>query len=496
MRGSSDQPSMAAVVITADNQTRLIKYPPRILWIADGEGFYPYQVVMKRGALLVTIGEWAEAESLFAQNLARIRAAKREELLAEACLKLADILEMRGQTQQAMDLVEEAGEICRSRKDQPGIRKYYSMMAKIYNHLSDYRKSLELLSLELELAQKENEAQEVADILGNMGICYYWLGETAKALEMFEAELSHVKKTDNLRSLGNVYHMIGRVHREDRDYERARPYLEQAQDLFRATGDLRSINMALGSLAGLYYYQGQYHKALEMYDQQLAISQKMGDIYFLACIHGDIAAIHYDSGNFEMSRHHILQGLRYAEHSGDKTSIASSHYLLALLDAEAGDDAAALSHFDQSIAHARQTTSGRFSPEYLAAKAWFCYERGMFRQSEETCREAREEARKHGRQDILEKTQLLSDLLEHPKDPAGVEARLRVRAEELPDQDPGKAELYYWLWRLDRSEKSRGRALELYSRLYAEVPEYSRLKKIKELKSRGPTGSNHQDQTD
>lgn len=479
----------------ADNHTRLLKYPPRLLWITDGDGFYPYQVVMKRGALLVTIGKWAEAESLFAQNLARVRAAKRVEFLSEACLKLADILEMRGQTQRALDLAGEAGEICRSRNDQPGIRKYYSMMGKIYIHLSDYRKALEFLSLELELAQKGNETQEVADILGNMGISYYWLGEPAKALEMFEVELSHVKKTANPQSLGNVYHMIGRVHRENRDYERALPYLEQAQELFQATGDLRSINMALGSLAGLYYYQGQYHKALEMYDQQLSISQKMGDIYFLACIHGDIAAIHHDSGNFETSRHHILQGLRYAEHSGDKTSIASTHYLLALLDAEAGDDASALSHFDLSVEFARQTTSGRFSPEYLAAKAWFCYERGMSQQAEETYREVREEARKHGRQDILEKTQLLSDLLEHPKDPAGVEARLRVQAEGLPDQDPGKAELYYWLWRLDRSEKSRGRALELYSSLYSEVPEYSRLKKITELKSRGPTVSTHQDQT-
>ncbi len=487
---------MAAVRDTSDSQTGISKYQPRLLWITDGQGFYPYQVVMKRAALLVTIGEWAEAESLFAKNLARVRAAQREELLPEACLKLADILEMRGQTQRALDLAGEAGEICRARNDQPGIRKYYSMMGKIYNHLSDYRKSLEFLGRELELAQKGDDGQAVADILGNMGISYYWLGEPAKALEMFEVELSHVKKTGNPQSLGNVYHMIGRVHRENRDYQRALPYLEQAQKLFQATGDLRSINMALGSLAGLYYYQGQYHQALEMYDQQLSISQKMGDIYFLACIHGDIAAIHYDSGDFEQSRQHILQGLKYAESSGDKTSIASSHYLLALLDAEAGDGAAALSHFDQSIEFARQTASGRFSPEYLAAKAWSCYELEMFRQSEETCREAREEAREHGRQDILEKTQLLSDLLEHPKDPAGVEARLRERAGGLPDQDPGKAELYYWLWRLDRSEKSRCRALELYSRLYAEVPEYSRLKKIRELKGRGPTVSTHQDQTD
>jgi tetratricopeptide (TPR) repeat protein len=457
------------------------RYSLRPLWTECRGRYHPFKLRSGKSEVLVTVGEWAAAENLLQENLALARSPGLEAELPGACLKLADLLVLRGRAQPALQLAEEAGQIYRASGDEHGIRRFYSVMSNIYNNLADYKRSLEFLELELGLAVKHGDRKAEAEVMGNMGITYYWLGDSAKALEMLEAKRSYVEKAGNPLALGYALHIIGRVHRDNHDHARALPYLEQAQELFRATGDLRSISMALGSLAGLYYYQGQYQKALEMFTSQLAISQRMGDIYFLSCIHGDLAAVCYDKGDLEQSRMNIIKALDFARQAGDKTSIATSLYLLALLDVEAGDCAGALANFDESIEVARQTESGRFSPDYLSSKAWACYEFGLVPRAAEVCKEALAEADRFGRQDTRESVQLLADLLDHQKEPERVENKLLARAGKLKDVDKEKPEILYWLWKLGGSEEARALSLKLYTQLFARIPEHSYMKKIRDL---------------
>jgi tetratricopeptide (TPR) repeat protein len=457
------------------------RYSLRPLWTECRGRYHPIKLRSGKAEVLITVGAWAPAEALLQQNLALARLPGLEGELPGACLKLADILLLRGRAQPALQLAEEAGQIYRSSDDEQGIRRFYSVMSTIYNQQADYKRSLEYLDLELALAVKHGDPKTEADVRGNMGITYYWLGDSAKALEMLEAQRSFAEKAGNPLALGHALHMIGRVYRDNHDHVRALPYLEKSRELFQATGDLRSISMALGSLAGLYYYQGQYQKALEMFTKQLAISQRMGDIYFLSCIHGDLAAVCYDKGDLEQSRMNTVKALDFARQAGDKTSVASSFYMLALLDVEAGDTAGAMANFDRSVEIARQTESGRFSPDYLSAKAWACYEFGLVPQAAEGCKEALAEAEKFGRQDTRESVQLLADLLDHQKEPERVEKKLLARAGELQDDDKEKPEILYWLWKVGGSEEARARSLKLYSQMYARIPEHSYKKKIREL---------------
>lgn len=464
-----------------ETHTNRRRYSLRPLWRECRGRYHPLELRSSKAAVLVTAGEWSAAESLLRQNLDLARTPGLESELPGACLKLADIFLMRGKTQLALELAGEAERIYRTSGDEHGIRQFYKVMSSIYNHQADYKRSMEYLQLELELAVMHGDPKTEADVRGNMGITYYWLGDSARALEHLEAQRSYVEKSGTLLAMGNVMHIIGRVHRDNHDHARALPYLEQAQKFFRTTGDLRSISMALGSLAGLYYYQGQYQKALEMFTEQLAISQRMGDLYFMSCIHGDIAAVCYDTGDHARARENILKGLDLARQAGDKTSIASSFYMLALLDAEAGDSDRALANFDRSIEISRQTESGRFSPDYLSSKAWACYEFGLVQQAAEACREAMTEADRFDRQDTKERLLLLAGLLKHRTEPERIEKELLARAGELPDDDKQKPEILYWLWKLSGSEVARAGSLKLYSQMYARIPEYSYKKKILEL---------------
>lgn len=457
----------------------------KALWLNLREGkterFFPSGVMKRKAQVLITLGDWEEAEGIYRLILETIRHASLASEEAEALCDLALILHYRSNYQESQELVSMAMAIYKDLNDRRGIIRTLGMMGDAYNSWSDYRKALEYYHRMEELAEDLGLPAMTADAQRKIGIAHFWLGETTQALENLEKSRRIAEDLHNPKFLGGTIQAIGLTYRERLEFHLARPHLQEALRIFNQTGDQRSIGMALGSLAGLHYYLGEYTKALELYYRQVEIAERIGDKYFLSCACGDISAIYMDMGRLEEAFNMASQELALCQEAGDKLGIGDAHYRLGLVERLRGDLTAAGKNLDLAVEYGRQVQSGRFLPNYLLSKANLHYQMGQADAAREAMEEARRQAADFERRDILDSCRALELLLAYPSNPDKCEKDLLELAGAQPEDNGLKANIYYELWRCSANEEYRRQALELHRNLVAKKDCFEYRKIIDEL---------------
>jgi tetratricopeptide (TPR) repeat protein len=449
-------------------------YRMKVLWNAvsagKGKPFFPQQLLAMKARVLVVVGEWDRAEAIYRENLDMARLLGDQMQEAGACIDLGDLVELRSRYPEAMELAQKAEAIYKESGDLPGMEKACRLMSKVHLGWSDFPKALEMLARALDLSKQAGNDKRCAEILGNMALAHYWMGNTEKAIFFAEEERRMVEARNNPVALANAYHTIGRIHRENHYYEKAQPYLEKAMALYQVSGDMRSIAMSLGSLGGMQYYKGLFSEALELFHRQIDIAGKLGERYFQACAYGDMSSVYLEMGDYDRARRYAMLEMEAGLAIGDRICVSDAHFHLGLIGMETGDYQEAGNQMDRAVEQGRQIESGRFLPDYLAAKAGLLYKMGMMPEAEEANRAAMAEAARFERPDLLNAGRWQQALLEQARDPSATEDYLSSLEADPESSDDTKAEAFFLLWKRTGRRDFRDKALEAYRRLMAKRP--------------------------
>jgi tetratricopeptide (TPR) repeat protein len=277
-----------------------------------GEG----QIQCCIGAILRSLGKYAEAVACLSRSLALHREQNERKDIGWAFYELAMLAREEGHFQQAGQYAQEALQLFREIDDSSGeawmqmvtgevsrgygeyydalghielaltsFRKYYNDegcawalrdRGTVYEALGRYNKALadyeEALRIFNALGLRDGQAWVFAD----QSVVYMDLGSYEKAEQRCNEAIAIFREQGGLRGEGWALRALGDTGRHKRAYGNARSYYEDAQNIFTRLGDRFDQARVLNSLGAISFEEGEHLMAKEFYEQALAIAQEQG----------------------------------------------------------------------------------------------------------------------------------------------------------------------------------------------------------------------------
>lgn len=280
-----------------------------------------------RGDLLVNTARAAEAETSYREAFAlAIQLALDPPSQARLALKLAQCLLQRGQTGEALELCQKAGETLRE-SDRPMLAQLAAVQGRAQLILSNFEEAARFSEQALELADQFAWPMPV-------------LGERVRA---------------------QAHSTLGIVAHIRRDYEKALNHLQQAVEIARTAG-MRFIEYrSLSNLAGIFFETGDLEVALRSYQEAAEGLRMLGDQFALARVLHNLTSILYARGELLPALEYIEQSIEIKRQIGDLQGIVSSEsqHVLVLLTLGRLQEALRIAEHSLSQAEALGDTRGR-----------------------------------------------------------------------------------------------------------------------------------------
>jgi tetratricopeptide (TPR) repeat protein len=261
--------------------------------------------------------------------------------------------------------------------------------------------------------------------------------------------------------------------------------LERWLSIAEELGDRSSIFLAIGNMGVVYSSRGESDRALECYERQLNIAEELGDRRGLALAIGNMGVVYSSRSDY----YRALES--YAHAAEEHGAIGFRYGLIYWLQgtAEVLVELVQAGEADRPEARPRRSRPRRsriiIMPEYLpkyvsgaTEETWrvVCLQRA--RACAEECVTISEELQKP---DTLFGGRVLLARIE------AVEGRVDVAVEQLgamlseASEDEQRAELHYWLWKIEGSADGRAEVLLLYTGLFEKTPKHDYQQRIAEL---------------
>jgi CHAT domain-containing protein/Tfp pilus assembly protein PilF len=302
---------------------------------------------------------------------------------------LADMTELLGDSQKALDLYPQAAVLRHAANDKVGEAATLRAAGWLYAKLGDNQKALDAYALALPLFREAGDAADEARLLVSMGLAHVKLKNEQKAIDDFNQAviLDHdlgdsAGEARALSNLGALYDSSGEAAQALDSYSRALPLwhsngilaeeaaslsrmcilygstgqmqkaldcFNQALPLVRATGDREAEATTLNNMALVYSKIGQEQKALESHTQALTIFRATGNHKKEAVLLNNIGLVYNRMGERGKALDSFQQALALQRTANDTDGVAATMIHLGLLYAQTGEMQKALENYTQAL---------------------------------------------------------------------------------------------------------------------------------------------------
>jgi tetratricopeptide (TPR) repeat protein len=214
-----------------------------------------------------------------------------------------------GEYARALELAEEALEICRRGQDVSSLAEIYGQLSQAHQSLSNYEKALEFRGMAAELYRAQGDQISLGNSLANAGLIYWKMGRSQEALS----------------------------------------HLERARRIFENNRDERSMAVVLTNTANVLLATDQTEKAQENYLAALAICRRTGDLAKQSSLHNNLGAIMFRRADYSGALRHYNLGLRIDETLGNLTGQAAKLNNMAVMLGSMGKHDEAMASFERAL---------------------------------------------------------------------------------------------------------------------------------------------------
>ncbi len=210
------------------------------------------------------------------------------------------ILAMKGNLEEAEDLLEQAAAIYQKSEEVAGIALALVRRAHTRRLLGKYDASLKDVEQALQLAGSDTDLQPVyAEALRIKGLNLHRLGQSRRAGEELERSLSLYRELNEVGSSLKLMGETAMVHATIGNVDSAKALYQEALQIWRAEKNLYFQADTLNNLAVLYHQLGEYEFASEAYEDGLMCARNSHNQRAEALLLAGLGDLYSEIGDFE-----------------------------------------------------------------------------------------------------------------------------------------------------------------------------------------------------
>lgn len=194
---------------------------------------------------------------------------------SRALLNIANIQNMLGNADKALDYAREAQHMAENSVYDQGtayasqlIGRIYRKQKKLDEALTEYRKALSLY-------QRMGEKRSSAETYQNIGNIFYDKGNYKEAEKQYSTALQTAKSISSPAIVGHSYSSLGYVFYELKQFDKAIAYTDSSRMIAKKINDQHTVMEAYQMLADIHQEQHHYKEALTYFQQYAALKDSL-----------------------------------------------------------------------------------------------------------------------------------------------------------------------------------------------------------------------------
>jgi len=232
--------------------------------------------------------------------------------IANGLVQTAHANFFKGRFLPAQQEFDEAILIYKHLRDYKGLGNCYTLYARMFNLLADYRSALNYLNLALDINKRLKNEPDESDCYKNIGIVYYSEGKLSTALDYYYKALFIAVKNHNSHAMAANYNDIGVVLQSMEVYPKALEYFKKALKLFEGTKNLNGVGTVYENIGEVMIAQKEYDRAIDYLTRSINIAIGQDDKDGMSSVYTDLGLCYGHKGRFELSENYLDKSLQIA----------------------------------------------------------------------------------------------------------------------------------------------------------------------------------------
>jgi tetratricopeptide (TPR) repeat protein len=301
-------------------------------WGGAGNAGRELHYTVIAGEQALGVSAFREAAMLFERALTLVESgaggAARADLLAQKGRALTGL----GEYQQAEAVYAIGLRHAEQAGDEPGIAKARHGLGTIADHLGNYPQAQEHYAAALGLFERLGDAQYAARARHGLGRVAQRIGAFGEARRYYETCLRQYRALADPRGEASSLHGLGDIARAEGRFDEAAGHYQQALAISRETGNREGIGIALNNLGVLEETRANYPAAIGYHEESLRIKREIGSRQGIAISLNNLGVVYYQLQDFARSRELAEETTALYQALNDRQGIADSLNNLGLLD--------------------------------------------------------------------------------------------------------------------------------------------------------------------
>jgi tetratricopeptide (TPR) repeat protein len=220
--------------------------------------------------------------------------------------------------------------------------------------LTDHEQTLTKGQQALELAQKLNYTNGIAEAYRVLGLGEAYSNNSAMAIADYLNALSFFKKSNNRLGQAKVYNNIGNLYLGI-DFDESLEYLQRGLKMAQELGNDKLIASAYLNIGNVYQKKKNFTSALNYYNKSRELYTKLNDPVNSIIILQNTGVIYYKLKQYDKAEQLLLEANKEARNKDMNTSVAQIDLTLSSLYMENKLYEKAAKFLDQGVGYAQAT---------------------------------------------------------------------------------------------------------------------------------------------
>ena len=180
-----------------------------------------------------------------------------------------------GNYAEALSLAEQSLELAKTLNNLNVHILAYDVKSEIQLELRLYDNALDNLSAAMDIAEKLNQTEKLADLIARKGTVYRQMTLLDQALKAYLTALEIYRFKENKLQTAKALGYIGSIYRKSGDHETALKYQLESLMLKQDLGDIRELAIQYNNTAIIYKDIGDYDNAIDLHLKSLQLKTEL-----------------------------------------------------------------------------------------------------------------------------------------------------------------------------------------------------------------------------
>ncbi|MDX1942467.1 MAG: tetratricopeptide repeat protein [Saprospiraceae bacterium] len=464
------------------NQLALDYYEKLLKKLGNNDDFErQIRTYLQKGKVLELIGQWDECEQAYSKALRMAKKTRDALLLGQCNNNLGRLLVLKGDYLNATTHLQAAVQLFESIEDSGGIAKVYGNIGNLHFRQGDYNKAKSYFIQSINISQEAGEVPN-SQIVAHLGLTYMNQGNYDEAIRCQQVQLELAQRSNDKQGVADLYTKIGIVFFEKGDYDKALENYQKGLELSEELGNKQLTSIAIGGIGSVYERKGDYAQAMEHFEKDLELCKEIGDKQGIAIALGLIGELLSFKGDFYKAIDYLQKDLMICEELGYQKGLAKAVNTLADVFFYLKQYQRSLQYYNRAIEVTLKIGNKLVQGFSLTEKGTVLIEMGALDELEKVTADALKIAQELDNPDLQFEAEMLA--AKHQR----LQGNLTTAEKQLnklllgPLHFAQEAAIYAELVKIKPENTAlRTKAIELYKGLYEATPRFSFKKQIESL---------------